>query len=291
MWRETIGVIIGLLSGISNHSGTVFQKLALNRIPDDQKKITKNLLKNPLWLFGFFLNLIVVSILNIFGHILVGPSVLQGLNAIGLIALAIGAAYILKENLNRAEIVGIIVNIVGVAIFGFAMLFVENNNYDFTHSGFLIRICIFTGVFTLISLLCDLLRKKSPIFSALESGFLFLMTAPWMSVMIATIGKTFTGIATTNELILFIISCFALPGTNYFGIVRLQQAYVHGQATNLRIVQMIPTQIGPIIYFYLIYKELTPTPYSLPFAIIGIILILFSGLLLGKRELQLREIQ
>jgi hypothetical protein len=175
--------------------------------------------------------------------------------------------------------------------FGFAGLFVENNNYDFTATSFLIRISIFTGIFTLATIICDLFRKKSPIFPALESGFQFLIVAPWMSVMIETIGKTFTGTASTNEIILFTISCIMLPTTNYFGIVRLQQAYVKGQATNLRIVQMIPTQIGPLIYFYFIYKQISPTYLSLPFALIGTSLILISAFLLETREIQLRKIQ
>jgi hypothetical protein len=119
------------------------------------------------------------------------------------------------------------------------------------------------------------------------------MTAPWLSVMIATIGKTFSGSALPNEIILFIISCFALPGTNYFGIVRLQQAYAKKdrQAANLRVVQMIPTQIGPLLYFYFVYYESSLSPYSLPLALIGTFLILTSGLLLGKREIRLRDIK
>ncbi len=291
MWRETIGIIIGLLSGISNHSGTILQKLALNRIPDNQKKVSRKLLQNPLWLFGFFLNLILTSVLNVFGHMLVGPSVLQGLNAVGLIVLAIGAAHILKEKLNRAEIIGIVVNIIGVVFFGFAGLFVENDNYDFTDTSFLIRILIFTGIFTIASIICDIFKKNSPIFPALESGFQFLIVAPWMSVIIETIGKTFIGITSMNEIILFTISCVVLPITNYIGIVRLQQAYVYGQAANLRIVQMIPTQIGPLIYFYFIYRQLSPTYLSLPFALIGTSLILLSAFLPGTREVQLRKIQ
>jgi len=293
VWENALGVIFGLLSGISNHTGTIFQKHALNRIPDDRKKVTRQLLKNPLWLTGFFLNLILTSILNIFAHMWVGPAVLQGLNAIGLIVLAIGAAYLLKEKLHAPEIIGIIINIIGVTIFGFANLIVKNELYDFTSTGFFIRISIFTGIFTLAAIFCDIFKNKNPIIPALESGFLFLMTAPWMSVMIATIGKSFKGAATPNELILFIISCFALPGTNYFGIIRLQQAYSkkERQAINLRIVQLIPTQIGPLIYFYLIYFMPSPTYYSLALALIGTTLIIISGFLLGKREFQLRKIQ
>ena len=293
MWKDILGIIFGLMSGISNHSGTIFQKQALNKLPDDQKKVTLNLLKNPLWLIGFFLNLILTSILNIFAHMWVGPAVLQGLNAIGIIVLAAGAAYILKETLKFPEILGIVCNILGVLLFAFANLSVKNEIYDFSDTNFLIRISIFTGVFTFASLLCDIFKKRSPIFPALESGFLFLMTAPWMSVMLVTIGKTFSGIAATNEIILFIISCFALPGTNYFGIVRLQQAYEkkNRQASNLRMVQMIPTQIGPLIYFYFVYYETSPFSYSLPLALIGTTLILLSGFLLSKRESQLREIK
>lgn len=293
MWQDILGIIFGLLSGISNHSGTIIQKYALNQIPDDQDKVTKNLLKNPIWLVGFFFNLILTSILNIFALMWVGPSVLQGLNAIGLIALAVGAAYILKENLQIPEILGILTNIVGVLLFGFANLIIKNEFYDFTNTNFLIRISLFTAFFTLMALICDFLGKKSPIFSALESGFLFMMTAPWLSVMIATIGGTFLGTASPNEIILFIISCFALPGTNYFGIIRLQQAYAKKdrQAANLRVVQMIPTQIGPLLYFYFVYYESSPSPYSLPLALIGIFLILTSGFLLGKREIHLRDIK
>jgi hypothetical protein len=242
-------------------------------------------------MLGFFLNLVITSIFTIFAHMFIGPAVILALNAVGLIVLAIGAAYILKEKLNATEYIGIAFMIIGICIFGFAQLFVDNSVYDYSNTPFLIRISIFTGIFTIAVVFCDILRKQNSIIHAVESGLLFSMTGIWMSVMITTIGRTFTSNASTNEIILFTISCFVLPGTNYFGIVRLQQAYVHGQATNLRIIQLIPIQIVPIIYFYLIYQQISPQAYSWVFAFVGILLILGSGYILSKRELQLRNIK
>jgi hypothetical protein len=105
-----IGILIALLSGTSNNFGIVLEKKALNKLPEG-KKVGRHLLKNPLWLAGFIFNIVLTTFLGFTAQLLIGPTLVPGLEATGMIILAIGSLKFLKEDIKIQEVMGIILMI------------------------------------------------------------------------------------------------------------------------------------------------------------------------------------
>jgi len=289
-----IGISIALLSGFFNNLGIVFEKKALNKLPEGEK-VGRHLLKNPLWLLGFIFNMILASILSIVAQFYIGPTLIPGLMASGLIVLALGSLKILNEDLKRSELFGIIIMIIAITSLGFSRLSVEISTYNFRDLFFLIRVIIFTCIMIICSLICNFIQKYKPaqkgLLRAIDSGIMFILINFWMAPMLAVIIKVFSGNFVLNQLILFILASIILPVANYFGVLRLQQAFEYGQASNLRTIQQVPVQIAPMFYYFVIFLLVPPSKLSLPLGIIGVSLIIISGYLLGKRQAALKEIK
>jgi uncharacterized membrane protein len=79
--------------------------------------------------------------------------------------------------------------------------------------------------------------------------------------------------------------------TNAIGIITITQAFRIGQASNLVPIQQVPIQIAPIFVYLLVFLLIPPSIFSILSLVIGIILILISSFLLGKRQEQLEEIK
>lgn len=94
-----LGIVLALVDGFLNNIGILFQKLAINRLPEG-KKVTKGLVKNKVWLFGFIVNGYLPLIFSIPAVLLIGPALLPGFEATGLIWLALASVKYLKERLS-----------------------------------------------------------------------------------------------------------------------------------------------------------------------------------------------
>ena len=95
-----LGVILTILGGVVNNLAVIMQKYEINKLPKGEEKLMKTLIKKPLWLIGLIIQLGLSSILIIVAQILIGPALVPGLMAAGLIILAIGSVKILNESLN-----------------------------------------------------------------------------------------------------------------------------------------------------------------------------------------------
>ena len=289
-----IGISLAISSGVSNNLGIVFQKKALNELPKGEK-VGKHLLKNPLWLLGFILNMVITSVLSMIAQLFIGPALIPGLMASGLIVLALGSLKILHEKLSSSEIIGIILIIIAISSLGFSELSVDVGNYDLGAADFLIRVMIFTIILFIGSIFCISLQnvkeEDKGILLALDSGFMFGIINFWMGPLMGLFARFFSGSLVNGEFILFISACVILPVTNYLGILRLQQAFEHGQASNMRVTQQVPVQILPMFYYFVIFLLPPPTEYSLCLGLIGVCLTLIGGYLLAKRQARLEEIK
>lgn len=239
--------------------------------------------------------MILTAILSTTAQFFIGPTLIPGLEASGLIVLALGSLTILKENLKTQEFVGIFLMIVAITALGFSRLSIGVSTYDFGDLYFLIRVSIFTGLLFIGGITCNILQKtrtaQKGIIRAVDSGLMFILTNFWIAPLLGVISQVLSGRFNIIELIIFIIACVTLPLANYLGVLRLQQAFVYGQAGNLRVIQQVPIQIAPIFYYLLIFVLIPPFDYSLPLGILGMCLILISGYLLAKRQAALKEIK
>ena len=283
-----LGVILAILSGIANNFGTVLQKKVVNEHRNDEEFL-KNIAKDKTWLIGLILQLAIGSIFFMVAQLLIGPALVPGLMAAGLIVLTLGSIKILGETLKRDEYIGIIIMIIGILLLGLSELSIPTETLNLVN--YILTMTIFTVILVLGAITCKMLAKKigrvKALLLAIFSGFMFSLSNFWISpLMIVFEQMNFTPV----YIVIFIIASVILVLTNIFGITELQKAFTAGQASNLIPVQQVPIQITPIFIYFFVFL-LTAPPIAFVYISIGVALIILSSFLLGKRQAQMEEIQ
>ena len=82
-----------------------------------------------------------------------------------------------------------------------------------------------------------------------------------------------------------------LPTTPECDRTKIQQSFKEGQASNLIPIQQVPIQIAPPFYFLAVYAIPVSNLLSLIYLCIGIVLIIISSFLLGKRQVEIEKIK
>jgi hypothetical protein len=289
-----LGVTLAISSGLSNQFGTVLQKKVINELPDDSK-FMRSLIRKRLWLIGFILQYGLGAFFYMMAQLYIGPALIPGFMASGLIVLAIGSIKIVGETLNKMEIIAIILMIISFFLLGISELSIEITSTNLTEILFLFRIALFTLIIILIILVLYLLQRKSErykgILLAVISGLMFVLSNFWVSPLIGVIANIFTVSFNLGELILFIVSCIILILSNFLGVYTIQKSFTVGQASNLVPIQQVPTLLSPIAIYFLIFLLTPPSIFSTFYLIFGIILIIISSFLLGKRSAKIEEIK
>jgi len=292
-----IGVLLAIGSGILNNLGSLVQKKVINDRPVGEK-VTRNLLKNPLWMFGLLLQLVFGTALFLIAIDMIGPALTPGLMAVGLIFLAVGAVKLIGEKLKRGEYIGIILMVIAIGFLCASQLDTGSRIEELITSGdvgFIIRISICTLVLAAIAIFCQVLQKMKERYRgiglAVFSGCMFALANYWVSPLVEVIDSVFKGTFSPIELIFFVLACVILVLTNFLGMLKIQQAFIYGQASNMIPIQQVPVQITPIFVYFVIALLMPPYVYSMPFMISGVALIIISSFLLAKRQAQLEEIK
>ncbi len=291
----TLGVTFAIISGIINNLGTVLQKKVVNDKSDEDSKLMKKLIKSPLWLTGLLMQLVIGSVFFMLAQLYIGPALISGFMAAGLIVLAIGSVYIVGESLKKVEIIGILLMILGITFLGFSELSIDIVNTNLMDLAFVANVVVFTVVFSLIAIICEIIAKKDKrlfgILLAISSGCMFALSNFWISPLMSVFAKVFEETASWGELIWFISAAIILPLVNIIGIARIQTAFTEGQASNLIPIQQVPIQISPIIVYFFVFLLAAPSIISTIYMLVGIILIILSSFSLGRRQTQMDEIK
>ncbi len=289
-----LGVLLAILTGVVNNFGTVLQKKVVNDLREDSK-FMRSLIKKPLWLLGLVMGLGLGTSFFLTAQIFIGPALIPGLMASGLIVLVLGSIKIVGEKLKREEIIGIILMILAIFLLGISELSINIAETNLLEAGFLIRTIIFTILLTIFAAFCGIFQKKKEkykgILLAIFSGFMFALSNFWISPLMGVISHIFGGIYNLGELILFISSSIILVLTNMIGIMTIQQSFRVDQASNMIPIQQVPIQTTPIIVYFLVFLLAAPNVFSIFYLIVGVILIIFSSFLLGRKQAQLEEIK
>lgn len=289
-----LGVFLAILAGSTTQLGSVFQKKAVNEV-SNESEFMRSLVKRPTWLLGVILSFGVSSIFFLIAQAFIGPALIPGLMAFGLIVLALGSVKIVGEKLKTEEIIGIFLMITGTFVLSMSGLSINIIETNVLEIGLLIRTIIFTIIIVLLSLTCHIFQKKFEkyrgILLAILSGFMFALSNLWISQFMGLISGVFGGGFNLIQLIMFIITGIILIGTNIFGLATIQLAYKVGQASNIVPIQNVPTLIVPVFIYFLIFLLAPPNIFSIIFLITGIFLIGISSFLLGKRAAQMEEIK
>lgn len=293
-----LGVLLAVTSGIVNNLGTVLQKKVINDLPPEARKqrFIRSLVRKPVWLVGLILQLGVGSIFFMVAQIFIGPALIPGLMASGLIVLAIGSIRIVGERLRAAEGVGIALMIFGITLLGLSGLVISTESYDVLDTALLMRVTLFTLTLSLLAVACGVAQRRSVTYRAtllaILSGCLLAVSNFWIFPLMATIFHVFTFIFILAELVMFILAAVILVLTNMLSILTIQNSFKFGQASLLVPIQQIPIQAAPAFVYLAVFMLAPPFGYvSLLLLGLGITSIIASSFLLAKRQVQIQAIK
>ncbi len=296
MGTETyvLGVILTILAGVIVNCGTIMMKYEINRLPKGEEKLMMTLVKKPIWLGGLIIQLAISGVLTIVAQILIGPALVPGLMASGLIILALGSVKILKESLKTSEIIGIVLLIIGILFLGLSTLQIDATDVNavIINVDFNVRLFTYTFIFILGFITCNLLRRKfekyGSILIAFGSGLLFAVANLYLSPLMAIFANP---ILHPWQIIMMIICIAFVILLNAIAIIRINVAFTGGKLSNLTGVQQVPIQISPIFVYFVVFALPAPFLLAIPYLFIGIVLIIISTFLLGTRQAQMDEIK
>ncbi|TXT58656.1 MAG: conserved membrane protein of unknown function [Promethearchaeota archaeon] len=292
-----LGIFIGILWGATNNVGMLLEKYVINSIPIEERedKFFRKLAKNKIWLLGFSLDIGISTIFYVLGQLLVGPTLLPGLGAAGLIFMAIGSVKLIKEKFKIQDIAAIASLIVAIALLGFSRLLIEVPIYDFSEQGFLIRSSIFMVINLGLILVLEITQRKSRQFRgfalALVSGLWAMMQNFVTAFSTAAMIPFFSGNITLFWGLTLVISGVLSAGALVISIAKMQNSFKYTDARLAIPIREVPIQIGPAFVFISVFALFPPNVLSLPFLYIAIALIIVSSFLLGKRQAELEKIE
>lgn len=285
------GVACGIVGGLLNQGGQLLQKKVVNDIrrADPSQGFMRRLLRSPLWLFGMVVGLGGGTAGYMLAQSLIGPALSPGLMASGLILLAIGSVKLNHEVLNRAEIAGIILMVVGILCLGLSELSINANEVRATLAdrSAQIRIALFTASLFFCCLvsrsLAYRIKNRKGLLIALGNGFLACLSDFWINPFLALIVLVLAGQGTFTQTFIFVMASVILTMTASIITWQNQIAFKYAQASNIIPVAQVPIQISPVIVYFFIFALTPAKPVSVFLILIGTVLTIFAGFLLGQR--------
>ena len=286
-----IGVACGIIGGLLNQGGQLLQKKVVNDIRHDDpgQGFMRRLLRNPLWVFGFVVGLGGGTAGYMLAQSLIGPALSPGLMASGLILLSIGSIRLNHEELNKAEITGIILMIMGILCLGLSELSITGTQVRTMladHSA-QVRVILFTFILFSGSLLsrCLALRSQTRkgLLIVLGNGFLACLSDFWINPLLALIILVLAGRGTSFQNFFFFMAAAILAFTASVITWQNQIAFKYAQASNIIPVAQVPIQICPVLVYFFIFALTPPRTISVFFILTGTILTIIAGFLLGQR--------
>lgn len=283
------GVFCAVMSGAMDAFGALLQKRVVDHTPAEKRtdRFMPHLLRNPRWLLGVSLSLGPGTFFILTAQSLIGPALVPGLTATGLIILAVGSVALNGERLNPAEVLGIVLMVCGVSFLGYSNLSIPSRDVGQVGGALLARLVLFTIALALCWLLCLLLARRAHhqprgLLLSISAGFPYALSNAWTLPLIVTIGSVFAGRAGLLQGIVFAISCAMLVSTNLAGIRTVQEAYKFTPASKVQPVLQIPTQTAPILLYFAVYQRSgsEASAFLIP---LGVALVIASGFLLGRR--------
>jgi hypothetical protein len=294
-----LGVATAIFCGIVMQAGIILQKKAVNEMhtEDKSQRFVRTLVKNPKWLAGLILEYGLGTIAFLTAQSLIGPALVPGLMASGLIVLAIGSVKIIGEALSPSEYAGIVLMIAGISLLGLSELEISVNvvRDRLAASDTAMRIAILTiGLFILwgFTHLGSLWgNRRKGIIMAFSNGFPFAISNFWVSPLLAVFAVVLTGRGDWSQIGLFVLASAILVGCNLLGVWQTNEAFKFAQASNVIPVQQISVQITPILFYFYVYALKPPKTMSGAFVVAGVAFILAAAFLLGRRQSELEKIQ
>ena len=294
-----LGVAMAILCGVVIQSGILLQKKVVNDLPPEvrEKGFMRTLVRKPMWLAGIVLEVAVGAVTFMTAQNLIGPALVPGLMASGLIVLAIGSVKLIGETLSAGEYAGIFLMIVGILLLGLSELEipVERVREALAFPGTAGRIAVFSVSLLLLWGATHLASLRSPkrkgMIIAFSNGFPFCLSNFWISPLLAVWVVVLGGNGSWGQIGLFVLASAILVGTNLFGIRQTQEAFKFAQASNVIPVQQVTVQITPVLVYFYVFSLDPPTRLAGALIVSGALCVSLSGFLLGRRQSELEKIR
>lgn len=288
-----LGITFALFAGIVVNIGVLLQKHVINKHSKDPRFMI-SLVKSPLWILGLILQVILGALVFYFVSIIfIGPALVPGLMAAGLIVLAVGSVKILKEKLGKEEILGILLMIAGIMLIGLSELSIDVFVFNILDTGFIFRLIMFTIIILSLAIGLEIMHRKHAnykgVILAIEAGLILSINTIWASPGTTVVTHLINGIIVGAEIIFGIIIGIFLLVIMAIGITIGQIALKYGQASVLAPLTNVPIQIIPLIAFFLIFLAVPASILSIIFVIVGFILIIISSFLLSKKQTKFEQ--
>lgn len=285
------GVIAAILGGMAFYLGMVVQKAAVRKL-QDHSRLMFRLIRNPLWLEGFAIQFIIGVPLNVLAAALIGPAIIPGLMATGLIVLVIGSIWLGHEAFGWTDGVGILFVMGAAALFGLSGLGIDMKTVDLYDLAFLSRLVGFTLVVAFLSFTCHFMQRKNGqlrgIFRTLDAGLLFVQSNLWLSMMMGFFYRWQGGLFSIRDLLPLIGATLIAAAGSILGVTETQRAFQVGDASRLVPIQVMPQQILPLATYFLVFQLTPPSEAAFVFAGAGVALVILGSTLLARRQVSLQ---
>lgn len=288
-----LGVIAAVSAGVAFNIAVLMQKLAIMRT-DGGAGLIRRLIRSPLWLAGFALQFLVGMPLNVLAQAMIGPAILPGLMATGLIALAIGASKLAGERLKPGELVGIALVMASAALFGLSRMSVDLSEIDLFDPAFVLRLGEFTASVAALSFACNALQKAKGhlrgMLRILNSGLLLSQSNLWLGVLMALLPRLSSGKLSIAGLLYTALASTIVFAGSMLGISETQHALSCGDVSKLMPIQYLPSQVLPIAVYFVVFSLHPKSISQLLLALAGIVCVITGAALLAKRQDIKREV-
>jgi hypothetical protein len=283
-----LGVTLAILSGAAHNVGLIIQKKAINEIDAGEERFFSSLFHSPLWVVGFLINFVFGTVFFLLAQRFLGPALIPGLMAVGLVVLVIGSVRILSERLSFNDLLGIVLLIAATALLGLSRLTIDVARFEVLAGPFLLRAAVFSLLVILLWSVLEIARRRSQRYSglylALTAGLLYALSNFWVGPFMGAVLRIFAGLLTWPVLALFAATSAILVLTNVLAIGRMQLAFRVTDASLAVPVQQVPVQAAPALVYLAVFRLPSPFPAALPLFCLSAALILASTFILARRQ-------
>ncbi len=287
--RYGLGVFTAVLAGIVYNLGVLVMKRAISRLPMD-RPLRFSFLQSPLWIAGLALQFVMGVPLNFLAVGLIGPVLVPGLMAVGLVVLALAAVLTGVEKPRWTDFAGVTLLVLAVFGFGLSRLAVDITATSPRDPVLLLRALLFLGAVVVLILVCTAAARAARgaesvagILFGVQSGLLYTIgniSAGFVAGVVVRLGR---GPADGLEILVGAIAIAIAAGGSSLGVITTQHALRHGRVVVTVALQNAIGMLVPMGLFFLVYRPFAPTAGQLAFVGVGSVFLIAGILLLTGR--------
>lgn len=286
--RYAAGALLAVGAGAIFNLGVLVQKRAVNATAGGGALMPR-LLRSPTWLAGVAIQFLLGTPLYAAAQLSIGPTLIPGLMATGLVVLALGSPLVVGERVVPSDWAAVGLIVAAVALFGASGLSVDLGGLELHRGTLLYRLAGITALAGAIALAllgaagaASARGARPGALLSLASGLLYALGNLWLGAFMATAERVASG-EREGGLVVFGLAGLALVAiANILSMAWLQRAFRHGKAAALVPLQQAPIQILPAVSYFAVFLQTPPRPSSPYLAASGIVLVLAGSALLGR---------